>query len=264
MEIIDKDWIFKEDENGDRYRERIMDVIMKEIGVEGWFRLKGYPINPESVWKNRYTGSLITLNEDIHRFDNEFRTSNLESKGYFLWENNLPIEIWNEDLNKKAGQQNLFEEVEKSKEIKEKEQKLNQIEEFKGDKKVIVKVKYGLSRYEGKRDFFVSDNRREVGIQSYLGGIGSSAYTGSKNKTLEEAEEDAVEWLIKDILGAGVKRENIEIIKEEMTENELKAWKEDKAKWVAREKDYLMKDISKLRKELSEKTNKFIELENEK
>jgi hypothetical protein len=89
-----RDWVFEEDEDG-RFRERIIDEI-ERIGVLNWFKIKGYPINPESIWKNRYTGSLGTLGEEIHEYDNEFKTGNLQERGYYLWENNLPIEIWND------------------------------------------------------------------------------------------------------------------------------------------------------------------------
>ena len=60
-----RDWTFKEDNKG-RYRERIIEVIEK-IGVEKWFKLKKYPTNDDSVWKNRYTGTLITLGEEIYK-----------------------------------------------------------------------------------------------------------------------------------------------------------------------------------------------------
>jgi hypothetical protein len=57
-----RDWVFKEDSDGNRYRERIIDVI-ERIGVEKWFKLKGYPTDEKSVWKNRYGGGLRTLGE---------------------------------------------------------------------------------------------------------------------------------------------------------------------------------------------------------
>jgi len=95
-----RDWIFKEDKKGNRYRERIWELIEK-IGDEEWFKLKGYPINSDSVWKNRYTGSLSKLGE--------------ESGLYLLWENNLPIDVWNDkDLfaEYKKGTKEFYEKKE--------------------------------------------------------------------------------------------------------------------------------------------------------
>ena len=95
-----RDWIFKEDKKGNRYRERIWELIEK-IGDEEWFKLKGYPINSDSVWKNRYTGSLSKLGE--------------ESGLYLLWENNLPIDVWNDkDLfaEYKEGTKEFYEKRE--------------------------------------------------------------------------------------------------------------------------------------------------------
>lgn len=98
-----RDFIFKEDSNEVRYRERIWDKI-REFGVEKWFIAKGFPTDESSVWKNRYTEHLTTLKDEIHHFDNGFLTFNLETNGYLLWENWLPIEIWNnKDVFVKKG-----------------------------------------------------------------------------------------------------------------------------------------------------------------
>jgi hypothetical protein len=87
-----RDWNFKEDKNGCRYRERIFDEI-KKFGVINWFKAKGYPISIDSIWKNRYTGCIEKL--PVISIKGK---ENLEESwnGLTLWENWLPIEIWNE------------------------------------------------------------------------------------------------------------------------------------------------------------------------
>ncbi len=138
-----RDWIFKEDKKG-RFRERIIEEIRK-FGVMNWFKAKGYPINKKSIWKNRYTGgeeplenelcdySMIydELTNDIEEETPEFKKI-FEDKGYYLWENWLPIEIWNyKDLFEEykegtsAYQDRMIEE-EKSKREFEKKEKANQ------------------------------------------------------------------------------------------------------------------------------------------
>lgn len=99
--IIDFDFImredlhsvlFLEDENGRRYRERIIEAI-EQFGPEKWFIAKGFPISDDSVWKNRYTGT---------------ESSFLEAKGksdiYYLWENWLPKDIWTAEDSFKLGE----------------------------------------------------------------------------------------------------------------------------------------------------------------
>ncbi|MBE3092773.1 MAG: hypothetical protein IMZ51_03835 [Chloroflexi bacterium] len=76
-----RDWVFKEDKVG-RFRERIIDEIEK-FGVEKWFKEKGFPVTPKSIWKNRYVGSEETLNdyfnEHIMDLDKTDYTQELES-----------------------------------------------------------------------------------------------------------------------------------------------------------------------------------------
>lgn len=85
-----RDWNFREDDNGMRYRERIFEQIQK-FGVINWFKAKGYPTNPESLWKNRYTGSIEELQEGV-------KQGLIEQgwNGLTLWENWLPVELWND------------------------------------------------------------------------------------------------------------------------------------------------------------------------
>lgn len=95
-----RDLIFVEDSEGNRYRERIIEEIEK-IGVENWFKARGLPTDDNSVWKNRYTGDEITLKEDIHQFDNGHLECSINTRGYYLWENWLPIEMWdNKNMDK--------------------------------------------------------------------------------------------------------------------------------------------------------------------
>lgn len=100
-----RDIIFKEDETG-RFRERVWDEI-KKFGVENWFKAKGFPTNPDSIWKNRYAGTEIRLDQEVSNV--KWRT--LEEQGYLLWENYMPKEIWGaedshelSDLKRKAGE----------------------------------------------------------------------------------------------------------------------------------------------------------------
>jgi len=77
--------IFKEDSEGNRYRERMIKVV-GDIGVENWFKAKGMLTNIGSIWKNRYTGS----EEPLKKID------------FYLWEHYLPIEMWNDkDMGQK-------------------------------------------------------------------------------------------------------------------------------------------------------------------
>lgn len=105
-----RDLLMQEDLNGSRYRERIMDSI-HEVGIENWFKLKGLPVNPESKWKNRYTAYVTTLNDEVNRYT---ISQGIEKQGFYLWENYLPIELWNDnDLfekykTKKVIQRKLF------------------------------------------------------------------------------------------------------------------------------------------------------------
>jgi len=104
-----RDWIFKEDLEGNRYRERIWDKI-KEFGVEKWFKAKGYPTEKDSVWKNRYCGTLTTLGRQI--IDIKWRT--IEDEGYLLWENYLPESIWNDkelSLSYKVGTKEYHDRI---------------------------------------------------------------------------------------------------------------------------------------------------------
>jgi len=97
-------WLFKEDENGIRYRERIQDKI-EEFGVKKWFIKMGYPTEMDSIWKNRYTGDKTTLKEDIMQYayaresNKRSEDSMFEDRAFYLWENWLPIGLWvNDDL----------------------------------------------------------------------------------------------------------------------------------------------------------------------
>ena len=94
-----RDIIFKEgkeDEVG-RYRERIWDMIQK-FGVENWFKAKGYPTNPDSIWKNRYVGSEIRMDIEV----SNGRT--LQEQGYLLWENYMPKELWTAELSNELSE----------------------------------------------------------------------------------------------------------------------------------------------------------------
>jgi len=105
-EVMDKEfilrddlrkWVFEEDKEG-RYRERIMKLI-KEMGIENWFKKMGYPTNEDSVWKNRYIGSITTLGEECkgHQSNGTEGKFDFENQAYYLWENYLPENMWNDD-----------------------------------------------------------------------------------------------------------------------------------------------------------------------
>lgn len=78
-----RNMLFKEDEEGNRYRERVIEAIEK-IGVEKWFELRGLPTHPKSAWKNRYTGDLIFLET--------------EGINFYTWENYNCLEFWDDEL----------------------------------------------------------------------------------------------------------------------------------------------------------------------
>jgi hypothetical protein len=336
------DWIFKEDEFG-RYRERIWDRVEK-IGTAIWFQKMGYPISPDSIYKNRYTGHEVTLKEEIFSCtcltekEKPFEEI-LQHYGFLTWEHWLPIEKWNDKqlqskykpfneeevaikicenvarhfendwilntLNemKKKGEKeekmftwfksecntygcgtdeydfncnpkgvnvsapfkkilswrfvydkikNLpFKNSEKKEETKITESLLGEINR---EKKIIVKVKYGLDN-ENKRDFFISDNRSEMGIETFIGGTHSSGWNGNKNEpepSFEEKEKNALEWLIKDIVEDGIPRENIEVVREEMNEEDLKQHEKDIADRRKSELVYAERDIENYSKKLKD------------
>ena len=137
------------------------------------------------------------------------------------------------------------------------EQKKKENKKLVEGKKVIVKVKYGLD-FENKRDFSIDDNRRELEIECYLGGVDSSAFKNT-GMSLEKAEEDAVEWVIKDIIEDGIPRENIEVIKKEMTEEDLKEHNKKMEEERKRKLEYAERDI----KEHSEKLKESLKIKEE-
>ncbi len=88
--------------------------------------------------------------------------------------------------------------------------------------RITIKIKYDLD-FDRQRKFFISDNRSDLGIETYLGGIDSSAYDKG---TLEEKEEKALatykEWLQKDGF-------EFDVIRVEMTKEELDFYNKKKA-----------------------------------
>ena len=93
---------FKENSKEQRYRELIFNEIDK-IGVVEWFKARELPIESDSIYKNRYTGTIRTLAE----YMGEHRSRSLkeglmaieqerEVVEIYLWENWLPVEIWND------------------------------------------------------------------------------------------------------------------------------------------------------------------------
>jgi len=90
------------------YRTKAKEIIEK-IGVEKWFKLKGYPTEPDSKWKNRYTGGLTTLREEVILGN----PPGIEAQGFYLWENYLPEDSWNDKY--------LFDGYRKQEETKKEE-----------------------------------------------------------------------------------------------------------------------------------------------
>ena len=106
-----REFLFKEDSEGNRYRERIWEQIEK-FGVANWFKAKGYPTDENSIWLNRYTKSASTLGEQItkHLYYTLEKTG-----GYLLWENWLPKEKWNDSelhLDYKEGTKEYAKRIE--------------------------------------------------------------------------------------------------------------------------------------------------------
>ena len=158
---------------------------------------------------------------------------------------NLAVEKEVAKIREKYKDKYKFEVIDKREEQQLLRDKVN-------DQKIIVKVKYGLDT-EDKRDFFVNDNRNELGIDSCLGGCGSSAFgenMGEKEKTLEEKEVEAVEWIIKGICEDGLSRENIEVIREEMNEEDILDHKKSQKERKDRDLEFAEKDIVEYSKKL--------------
>jgi hypothetical protein len=167
-EIIDKefvlredlrDWLFKEDSEGTRYRERIIDVI-EEIGVENWFKLKGYPTDEKSVWKNRYTKGLTTLGQEIHEFDSEKRIGTFEEKCYYLWENWLPVDIWNDRELSKSYKEGTKEYADRIKEEQDRDKKYKKSKDktLFGDPKPKKSIKIEEEEEDLDEDFSDTDD----------------------------------------------------------------------------------------------------------
>lgn len=99
-----QDTLFKEDSEGVRYRERIIEAI-EQIGVEAWCKARGLPTNPDSIWKNRYTGDEITVKEYIEKYN--YDKSKME---FYLWEHYNAKELWTDKelMNKYKEKKNLF------------------------------------------------------------------------------------------------------------------------------------------------------------
>lgn len=126
-------------------------------------------------------------------------------------------------------------------------------------KKIIVKIEYGLSD-EDEKDFFISDNRREMGIETCLGGTHSSGWNcdsirekhGLQKLSLEEKEKNALEWIINDIVEDGIPRENIEVVREEMNAEKIKQHEQRKLDNRKRDLELAEKDIENYSKKLKE------------
>jgi hypothetical protein len=107
--------VFQEDENGNRYRERIIAEIEK-FGVGEWAFVRGFPTNQTAFYKNRYTGELFRLMDDsfyLHNQDSPCPCKSweewIEKHFYYTWENNLPEALWNEDNFNKPAQSTVFD-----------------------------------------------------------------------------------------------------------------------------------------------------------
>ena len=86
-----------------------------------------------------------------------------------------------------------------------------------------------------------------------MGGAGSSGWEKKgENKTLEEKEKEAVDWIMKGIVGDGIPRENIEVVRVEMNEEDLNKHKEWKADRRKSDLEYAEKDIKNYSEKLKE------------
>lgn len=120
------------------------------------------------------------------------------------------------------------------------------------NKKVVMTIEYGLDN-EDKRDFFISDNREN----SCMGGIGSSGCEVAKNG-FEQAEIEGIEWLMESILDDGYLRENVKIVRKEMTKEGIKEHYEQRKRDTQKKIDDTQKEIVLINKQL-EKTKKELE-----
>jgi hypothetical protein len=156
-----REWIFKEDENGKRYRERIWDKIT-EFGVENWFKAKGYPTNLDSVWKNRYCGGTETAQEEMMGGCYKAEEVSIEKRGYILWENYLPIDMWNDKelredykVGTKEYYDRIAEEEARVKKYDKKEKKKNE---------EIVKNEQDLTDIEKSNEQDLTDEKSNLSI----------------------------------------------------------------------------------------------------
>jgi len=112
------------------------------------------------------------------------------------------------------------------------------------DKKVVITVEYGLDSND-ERDFNVSDDTNGI-----LGGAGSCGWNGS----LEEKEEECIEWWKGHLLDDGYKRENISIVRKEMTEEDIKRhYQREMERLQYHLNNYDFKELSRLKAKLSDK-----------
>ena len=205
-----RDYVFLCDNDGTRYRERIWDKI-KEFGVVKWFEAKGFPINDNSVWCNRYTGSETTLAEEIIGYNNAFRNEDtLEEQGYLLWENYCPKEIF--DKCELTETREIKELKAKRSELREPQQaNLNKWKEFivnlcKEKGQEIEKIWFDTSvpyeneicvRLDGHRCWsqcvsFRFQNNKLKAYDSHFGG-GTSMFYGQEDEDDEKKIREVME-----------------------------------------------------------------------
>jgi hypothetical protein len=160
------EWRFKEDEFG-RYRERIWDRT-KKIGTAIWFENIGFPISPDSIYKNRYTGDLITLKEEVFHCccvseKEEPFDKILQSHGFLTWESWLPLEKWNDKnlfLEYKEGTPEYLKKKEDEEKEKNKSKRIKpkpKVVEKENDEMFGAKIPPSLESKPKKKDWEFED-----------------------------------------------------------------------------------------------------------
>lgn len=256
------DWLFKEDDFG-RYRERIIDRVEK-FGVMNWFKKIGYPVSPESIYKNKYVGEESTLKEQVYHMCMQSQLTQsfeiiFEDRGFYIWESWLPLEKWNDKelheeyrvgspayLKKKAEQ-----EKDRKKQEKKIDKDLKKINEKKNEmlgvnltpkekylevvKEVLTKEEYAEEKEKLISPIINIERRSDKSHLVYLEG-----HLGLYSRNEENKEADEIAQCKKLLIENGVNEKDI-VIKEHFYE-----YYDDNPKHIEEQIKKLSEDLKKV------------------